>query len=301
VSDGDLILPHRPAVSVVVPTYDRPDRLARCLDALARCEAPDGGFEVVVVDDGSPEPLDDVVDRFRDRLDLRLERQAKAGPAAARNTGAALARGRLLAFTDDDCTPEPAWLIALAAAAEAAPGAMLGGRTRNGAGDDRYAEASQALADRISPVDEPRFFPSNNLAVPADGFAAVGGFDTRFARAAGEDRDLCHRWIGSGRALAAVPEAVLWHHHRFTFRSYWRQHHNYGRGAFRFRAVEVGRSGDDLGIRGVGGYLGLVLDPLRRRPGRRGAIVSGLVAISQAAVASGYAAEKLDQRRSGHR
>ena len=77
---------------------------------MTRLGYPQDRFEVIVVDDGSEPPMDSVVSFFRDRLELVLLSQANSGPAAARNTGAAQAKGKFLAFTDDDCTPAPDWL-----------------------------------------------------------------------------------------------------------------------------------------------------------------------------------------------
>ena len=92
-----------PTFSIVIPTFARSALLRRCLDGMTRLEATAFLFEVIVVDDGGPEPLDSLIASYADRLDLRLIRQSRAGPAAARNAGVALARGRFLAFIDDDC------------------------------------------------------------------------------------------------------------------------------------------------------------------------------------------------------
>ena len=97
-------LPH---FSVVVPTYERPARLAACLRSLARLGYPRERFEVLIVDDASARPPLEAIEQFRDALDLKLLEQTKnAGPAAARNLGARHASGEFLAFTDDDCEPE---------------------------------------------------------------------------------------------------------------------------------------------------------------------------------------------------
>ncbi|MBE7561352.1 glycosyltransferase family 2 protein, partial [bacterium] len=99
-----------PAVSVVIPVYNDAERLAACLAALAAQEGVAGGFEVVVVDDGSSDGPEAVVAEY---AFARLVRQEKAGPAAARNRGAAEARAPLLAFIDSDCIPRPDWLAQL--------------------------------------------------------------------------------------------------------------------------------------------------------------------------------------------
>ena len=104
-----------PTFSIIIPTYQRPTQLAVCLRSLTGLNYPRERFEVIVVDDGSTTPLDAVVASVRDSLNVMLTRQDNGGPAAARNTGAARARGTFLAFTDDDCTPTPDWLHTLGA------------------------------------------------------------------------------------------------------------------------------------------------------------------------------------------
>ncbi|MBC7811061.1 MAG: glycosyltransferase family 2 protein, partial [Burkholderiales bacterium] len=73
--------------SIIIPSYNRPAQLRTCLEALTQLDyAP---FEVIVVDDHSPQPLDNVIESFTDRLNVRLLRQPdNHGPGAARNVGA---------------------------------------------------------------------------------------------------------------------------------------------------------------------------------------------------------------------
>ena len=111
--------PDGPAVSVVVPTRDRPSQLDACLAAIEAQTAR--SYEVVVVDDGSVDAaaVSAVVARAPH---ARLVRGGGRGPAAARNLGAAAARGPVLCFTDDDCRPEPGWIEALVAGVDDADG-----------------------------------------------------------------------------------------------------------------------------------------------------------------------------------
>lgn len=291
----------RPAVSVVVPTYARPDRLRACLAALAALDTPAGGFETIVVDDGSPVPAEAIAGPFRASLDLRVLRQANAGPAAARNAGAAVARGALLAFTDDDCAPDPAWATVLVAATARHPGALLGGRTVNALSGNSYAEASGLLLDFLGAYFAPEtgrvpLVPSNNLAVPAEAFRALGGFDAGFALAAGEDRDLCARWHEVGYPVALVPGAVVRHAHEMGLAGFVRQHVAYGRGAFDYHRRRPARR---LRPEPVAFYAGLVGYPLRRARVPRSVWLSALMALSQVANAAGYARASLTARRSG--
>ena len=234
-----------PRISVVIPSYARPALLRRCLAALSAQTLPREHYEVIVVDDGSPLPLDDVAAACRGPLDLTLLRQRNAGPGAARNRGAAIARGELLAFTDDDCLPDRGWLEAMARQHAATPADLLGGRVVNHDPDNIYAEASQFILEGAyryyAPHPGPgQFFASNNMAVPAAAFARLGGFDETF-RVASEDRDLCARWNASGRALRLVEGALVRHAPRLGLARFARQHFNYGRGAFRYHQARTGR------------------------------------------------------------
>ena len=285
--------------SVVIPTHNRPRQLAVCLRALAQQEYPRERFEVIVVDDGSSTPIGDVLTAFETRLALTLVTVPNAGPAAARNQGAAQARGRYLAFTDDDCAPTVAWLQALDARARTVPGAMLGGRTLNRIPEKLCSAASQLVLDAVyahfnADPDRAQFFASNNLAVPADRFRALGGFDAAFRTA--EDRDLCDRWLGGGGCLVYEPQAVVYHAHPLTLGGFWRQHVAYGRGAYRFHSTRNrwARFGIDGGF-----YRELGLRPFSRDEGRRAIRLTLLLAVQQAANAVGFLTEMLGQRWRG--
>lgn len=290
-----------PAVSVIVPTYNRPERLGACLNALARLDAPEGGFEVVVVDDGSPVHAASVAAPFRDRLAVEVIRQENAGPAAARNRGAARARGALLAFTDDDCQPSTGWLRAYAEAARERPGHLLIGTTTNMLRSNPFAEASQLLIDYLYEYYGPEsgrslLVASNNMALPAEAYRAMGGFDERFGRAAAEDRDFSARWHEAGRPAARVPEAVVEHTHEMGFREYWRQHATYGRGAARYHRLRASRGAADVTPEPLRFYLDLVTYPLRssRRPVAW--LHAGLLGVAQVANVAGFALARRNER-----
>ena len=280
-----------PFASVVVPTAGRrPQALDRCLEALRALDHPCDRVEVVVVLDGDGTPPA--------ASDARLVRQpSRRGPAAARNAGAAAARGDVLAFTDDDCRPEPGWLRALLAALAADPGAAAGGRTVNALPGNRFSDASQHIVDLVyahyNRAGEARFLASNNLAVRREDFLAVGGFDGARFPFASEDRDFCDRWRASGRALRYVPDAVVHHAHDLDLGGFVGQHVAYGRGAARYhrarRARGTGRLRDDVSF-----HLdpALYLRTARLRPARRAARVAALLPLWQAANAVGYVLER---------
>ena len=233
-----------PFFSIIIPTYNRPRQLADCLGALAALDYPRQGFEVIVVDDGSTVPLARVVAPFQPLFPLALVTRDNAGPAAARNTGAARARGRFLAFTDDDCLPAGNWLTALAARFAEAPGQAVAGRTINALPQNPFATASQLIIDMVHAYynanpREAQFSASNNLALPAETFRRLGGFDGSFRTS--EDRDLIDRWRHGGHRLVYAPEVLVYHAQLLTWRGFCRQHFNYGRGAFRFHRARARR------------------------------------------------------------
>lgn len=237
---------HPPSVSVVIPAHGRPRQLADCLAALGRQSLPHDAFEVVVVDDGSPAPLDVAVAVPPGSLQLRIVRQANAGPAAARNRGVAEARGPLVAFTDDDCLPEPEWLAALLAVERRFPGALVGGSTINGLPGELFASASQLIIDLVydhfnaDPADA-YFLTSNNVLCSREAYQSIGGFDASFPRAGAEDRDFCDRWRTAGRRLVWAPEARIEHRHSQSLRKFLDLHYRYGRGAHRYQAMRRSR------------------------------------------------------------
>jgi glycosyltransferase involved in cell wall biosynthesis len=102
-----------PEIAVVIPTFRHPERLPRLVGALERQSFPADRFEVVVVDDGSGDDTPEVLAKLADATPLRLRPvvlERNAGPAAARNTGWASTSAPVVAFTDDDCVPDPEWL-----------------------------------------------------------------------------------------------------------------------------------------------------------------------------------------------
>lgn len=233
-----------PFVSVVVPTFNRQEALVACVQAIIQQDYPQDRFEVIVVDDGSSRPVTVSGLANRRNVPIVLLRLSNAGPASARNLGAQHAQGDMLAFTDDDCRPSPQWLRELARLIQADPGILVGGRTVNALGTNLYSAASQIIVDEayayfLGRGSDLAFFASNNMAMATEQFHANGGFDPAFRTA--EDRDFCDRWIRRGALVAYASEAVVHHYHHLTFGTFWRQHFNYGRGAFRFHRARAQR------------------------------------------------------------
>ena len=290
-----------PVFSVVIPTYARPAELAACLRGLAAVDFPKDRFEVIVADDGSPSTLSAVVKAYEDRLDVSLLTHTNSGPAAARNRGAARARGTYLAFLDDDCVPEKGWLRALAHRFEQCPDHLIAGRTLNALPLNPYSTSTQLIVTYVhdhsaSRTEGHRLFNTTNMASSTSLFRELGGFDPTLRT--GEDYDFCSRWQERGYRVTYAPEAVVHHAHVLTFSTFCLQHFRYGRGLIRYR-LRVGK-----GIRsrreGILFYLNLVRFPLTQVQGTRGWFHAALVGLSQLAIAAGALRELIAPQRPKH-
>lgn len=279
--------------SIIIPTYNRPAQLDRCLGALTLLDYARDQFEVIIVDDGSTLSVAAGAASFHRCLNLTICAASHAGPAHARNLGAEHASGRYLAFTDDDCEPAPAWLRALEARAAEAPRAIVGGQTLNALTENLYSTLSQLVVEAAyayynTDPDNAQFFASNNLVVPADVFSELGGFDPRFTTS--EDRDLCARWTESGGRLVYAPEAVVYHAHALTIAGLWRQHFAYGRGAYRFHRTHDRSQRFAIDQRF---YRALLMRPYAKERAKRAAVLTALLAVQQSANTAGFLAEML--------
>jgi glycosyltransferase involved in cell wall biosynthesis len=199
-----------PLVSVVVATRDRPQRLERLLDGLRAQTLTRDAFEVIVVADGATSPTTAVLAAAQARSELRIRvvRHAEPqGPGAARNAGWRAALAPLVAFTDDDCVPEPEWLEAALQAAR--PGAFVQGRTEPNPAElvDDGLLSRTLRTERLGPQYE-----TCNIVYPREALQSLGGFDERFGLApGGEDTDLAWRAIDAGLAPVFAPNAVVFH------------------------------------------------------------------------------------------
>jgi GT2 family glycosyltransferase len=258
-------------------------------------------FEVLVIEDGG-DSSEDVIARYRDRLDLRHWRNQHQGPAVARNRALTEATGEYVVFTDDDCAPEPDWLTAYERVFAEHPNEALGGMIVDALENRIYGRASQLLITflyehSISTKGSPDFFCSNNMAFPRQALIEIGGFAETFPLAAAEDRDLCARWAQMS-TLRFVPSAIIRHSQDLTLRTFWRQHWRYGRGAFQFWQCRQAEGQPGRKLNKLEFYQGMCLYPFSRLPVIQAAAISALFAISQIASAGGYFREK--SRRSGN-
>jgi GT2 family glycosyltransferase len=199
-----------PRISVVISTYDRPEHLGLVLAALREQTLDRDWFEVIVVDNGSTESSTQAVlgaEAARGELALKAVRhELTLGPAGGRNTGWRLAQAPLIAFTDDDCVPDPAWLEQVLAATASHPEAIVQGRTEP-------VRQQLGLFDRSVTVRKlgPQY-ETCNIVYPRALLDRLEGFDETFGLVpAGEDTDLAWRAIEGGASVVFAPDALVYH------------------------------------------------------------------------------------------
>lgn len=108
-------------ISLIIATYNGAPTLARTLEAMTHLESPEGGFEMIVVDNASTDESGTIIGQFEKRLPMTRLYEARRGKAHALNSAIEAAKGDLLVLTDDDVIPDPGWLRAYEKAAQDHP------------------------------------------------------------------------------------------------------------------------------------------------------------------------------------
>lgn len=232
-----------PYVDVIIPHLDDHDRLAECLALLAQQTYPADRTRVLVVDNGSKRPIDDVVARFPRTFAAFAEER---GCGSARNRGVALTSGDILAFTDADCRPDPDWLRAGVERLCGGTIDIVGGAIQVFSADPAHPTAVE-LFDMVFGFEQrryvcrKRFAAGANIMVPRRVFDAIGPFrDAKWP----EDLEWGRRAADMGFRLGFVPEAVVRHPARRNWeqlrgkadRTTWHSRNYFAaRGGFRLR------------------------------------------------------------------
>lgn len=209
---------------MVVAAYRAVETLPGLLAALADQDAP-FPFEIVVVDDGSP---DDTA-ALAEQGGARVIRQANAGPAAARNRGWREAAAPVILFTDSDCVPRRDWVRRLAGAIDE-EFAVAGGTYDIANRGHLLAETVHAeIVWRHARLPAaPEFAGSFNLGVTRAALETVDGFDESYPSASGEDNDLSYRLRDAGFRIRFARDAVVAHHHPSRLGRYLREQQRHG-------------------------------------------------------------------------
>ncbi|MFA7691708.1 MAG: glycosyltransferase [Candidatus Hydrogenedentales bacterium] len=242
-----------PDISVIIPSYNADPALMRILyDSLLRQHLQN--FEVIIVDDASNDgaAYDFILDsRFR-----ILHQSENRGPAICRNLGAKAAASDCLFFTDTDCELEADTLMEAVDGLQG--GAILAGNTVTRVVSP-FGKAVALLGfpgggllgfDKVWRVDEEGYtasFSSCNLAFRKIIFETLGGFDTSFPVAGGEDTVLAWHAIQSGVRIRYRPAMRVYHIEKNTFRDFKAWQLVRGRGNYHIKRR----------VDHVGGYLKL--------------------------------------------
>jgi GT2 family glycosyltransferase len=190
---------------VIVPTYKRRLLLLDALEAISHLEGE--SFEVVIVDDGTPDgPIEAVVRRARDLgLAGRVVRLGRnRGRSTARNVGILHARADLIAFTDDDCTPDAGWLAAGSSAMCDSSVGIVQGRT-----EPSPAQRQPLFSHFIETRGLDGSFSTSNVIYRRTALVDAGGFDPQVTY--WEDADLGWRVCRAGWRAVFEPTAVVYH------------------------------------------------------------------------------------------
>lgn len=210
-----------PRISTIIPAYNAAETLPHCLAALAAQRWQRDDFEVIVVDDGSQ----DETAALARASGARVISQPNAGPAAARNRGAAAARGELLLFTDADCEPTPDWIAQMTAPFADPDVAGVKGSylTRQPQVVARLAQCEfEERYDRQEQLHAIDFVDSYAAGFRAAVFREAGGFDPAFRSPNHEDADLSYRLAAAGHLLRFNRAAIVHHRHVDTWWGYFR-------------------------------------------------------------------------------
>lgn len=238
--------PMRCAATVVVPTYGRSAALEALVAALAQGEPVPGGVELILVDDGSPQPPG--VDLDAVPFPAALYQQANAGAASARNLALRHARGTRVVFLNDDAVPA-ADLVARHAALGHAREQTVG------AFDLLPAHAAQPLGALVSTstllfaqsgLDPAARYPgrllcTGNASLPRRLLLEIGGFEPGIPAAGGEDTELGARlYAATGVSVRVDPTLRCGHDHPQRLAGLVRRQAHMGA----FAAWMTGRTGD---------------------------------------------------------
>jgi len=195
-------------ISVVIPTYKRPELLVKCLNALSKQTLNHREFEIIVVSDGPDRYTETSLKNwnYKKKLNIRyFHTPARKGPATARNLGWRQSSGSLIAFTDDDCLPAPGWLKAFADAYDDRLVSAFTGKTKV------PLQAIQSdFANNTAQLATAEFITAN-CACSKTALAYLNGFDERFEMAWREDSDLQFRLLHNHIPIISIKKAVIIH------------------------------------------------------------------------------------------
>ncbi|MBO4316234.1 MAG: glycosyltransferase [Prevotella sp.] len=218
--------------SIIVPVFNRPDEVDELLQSLVVQTIDD--FEVIIVEDGSNVPCEEVCRKYEQKLHLRYFMKPNSGPGQSRNYGAERANGEYLLILDSDVVLPKDYLKAIEDKLNTHPCEAFGGPD---ASHPSFSPVQKAISYSMTSffttggirggkAKLDKFYPrSFNMGIRRDVYLALGGFSKmRF----GEDIDFSYRICEAGYKPRLFPQAWVWHKRRTDFRKFFRQVFNSG-------------------------------------------------------------------------
>lgn len=218
--------------SIIIPVYNRPDEADELLESLCHQTVTD--FEVIIVEDGSTIPCQDVVGKYVDRLNVKYFVKPNGGPGPARNYGVERAQGDYVLILDSDCVIPQGYLAAIETELQANPCDAFGGPD---AAHESFTPIQKAISYSMTSFFTTggirggkkkldKFFPrSFNMGMRRSVYNTLGGFARmRF----GEDIDFSYRIVEAGYSCRLFPDAWVWHKRRTDFDKFFKQVFNSG-------------------------------------------------------------------------
>jgi GT2 family glycosyltransferase len=218
--------------SFVVPVFNRPDEVDELLESLTHQRLTD--FEVLIVEDGSQRPCDEVCRKYEQKLNLKYFVKPNSGPGQSRNYGVERAQGDYVIILDSDVVVPEGYLAAVDAELRRQPSDAFGGPDR---AHPSFSPTQKAISYSMTSFFTTggirggkkkldKFYPrSFNMGIRRDVYQKLGGFSQmRF----GEDIDFSIRIFKAGYRCRLFPQAWVWHKRRTDFRKFWRQVFNSG-------------------------------------------------------------------------
>lgn len=224
-------------ISIVIPTYNRKDRLKLCLESLFQQNYLQDNFEIIIVDDGSTDGTAQMLKALSNNYsNLRYFSQPHKGPAAARNLGIKEARAEIIGFTDNDCILKSDWVRKMMEAHRLEGDVFaIGGLTTINPHSIK-ALVSQFLSDGAIKADingknEIIFFPTCNVSLKK---SRLNGerFNELFLLPAGEDLEFFWRLYKKGFRFIDRQDVEIFHNCHPDFMSFLKQAYMYGRGNY---------------------------------------------------------------------
>ena len=220
-----------PSLSIIIPSYNRANELARCLRTLFLLEYSHALLEIIVVNDASTDETTTELHALAQEaethgIELRSVRHVQRhGVAICRNTGAEAAKHDLIAYIDSDCVASPTWLTELVPLFQDTRIAAVGGMIRSyerrnllGRYEDTCSSLYMGAREQQVRLEGPlTYLPTANFLVRRATWQQLGGFAPLTQ---GEDVDFCRRILQSSAHIRYVPQGVVYHDYRTTLAAF---------------------------------------------------------------------------------